>query len=126
MSITEFKQSDTLTRNCLQCGHILQGRTDKKFCDDFCRNTYNYEKSELAPIIKRINHILKRNRHILKDVLENRVMVVLDKQVLSEMDFNFCYHTHVKKDDYGNTIYYCYEYAFRLAKNTCIIYVKEL
>ena len=28
-------------RKCLECGTVLKGRSDKKFCSDYCRNTYN-------------------------------------------------------------------------------------
>ena len=28
-------------RECLTCGTELRGRTDKKFCDDYCRSAYN-------------------------------------------------------------------------------------
>lgn len=31
----------TETATCLNCDKTLKGRTDKKFCDDYCRNSYN-------------------------------------------------------------------------------------
>ena len=28
-------------RLCLECGDHLKGRIDKKFCSDYCRNSFN-------------------------------------------------------------------------------------
>ena len=30
-----------MKKNCLECGEAFNGRIDKKFCSDYCRNTYN-------------------------------------------------------------------------------------
>ena len=28
-------------KRCLECGDVIKGRADKKFCDDQCRSNYN-------------------------------------------------------------------------------------
>ena len=54
---------------CLNCGKELKGRLDKKFCDAYCRNTYNNKTvRENEKTIKQINSILRRNRTILKNI----------------------------------------------------------
>ena len=46
-------------RRCLECNEEIIGRSDKKFCDDQCRNAYNNKKgSEKIMIVKKINKIL--------------------------------------------------------------------
>ena len=58
-----------MERYCLECGIKLLGRTDKKFCSDQCRNTYNnrLNKDETA-YMKNVNRILRKNRRILKEL----------------------------------------------------------
>ena len=29
---------------CLNCKKELEGRSDKKYCDGYCKSNYNYEK----------------------------------------------------------------------------------
>ena len=31
----------TISKTCVACGKAVKGRSDKKFCDDYCRNVYN-------------------------------------------------------------------------------------
>jgi predicted nucleic acid-binding Zn ribbon protein len=55
-----------MERLCLDCGKAVKGRTDKKFCDDNCRNSYNnHLKNENGLVFKRINLALKKNRTLL-------------------------------------------------------------
>ena len=52
---------------CKQCGKNITGRLDKKFCDDYCRNTYNNQnKRDDELLIQGINRIIRKNRRILK------------------------------------------------------------
>jgi predicted nucleic acid-binding Zn ribbon protein len=44
-------------RLCLTCNKPLKGRTDKKFCDDYCRNNYNNQlKSNTINLVRNINN----------------------------------------------------------------------
>ena len=53
---------------CLTCSKPIKGRTDKKFCDDYCRNNYNNQlKSSTTNINKNINNTLGKNRRILEN-----------------------------------------------------------
>jgi predicted nucleic acid-binding Zn ribbon protein len=53
-------------RKCKECGQVLNGRKDQKFCSDYCRNTYNNRQNEDATAyVRRINNILRKNRRIL-------------------------------------------------------------
>jgi len=67
-SFTGIKGSPV--RKCLHCDHVLKGRTDKKFCDDYCRNTYN------NPTIK----ARKKKRNKLKNIalMTMSVLLILD------------------------------------------------
>src|SRR5690606_5358857 len=57
-------------KQCQQCGRPLKGRTDKRFCNDDCRNNFNRAKrrkiTDQAPdTIPEIIRIIKRNYQIL-------------------------------------------------------------
>ena len=32
---------------CLECGEKIIGRSDKKFCNDACRNSYNNKQNKV-------------------------------------------------------------------------------
>ncbi|WP_430895021.1 MULTISPECIES: hypothetical protein [unclassified Paraflavitalea] len=50
------------TKQCKWCGSIVKGRTDKKFCNDYCRSAFHYkQKDEKPEIMKRIIRQLERN-----------------------------------------------------------------
>ena len=58
------------TKLCLNCNKPVKGRTDKKFCDDYCRNNYNNQlKSNTINLVRNINNALGKNRRILENLL---------------------------------------------------------
>lgn len=70
-------------RICVQCGHSLFGRRDKKFCNDFCRNTYNNNlNKENVEIIRITNSKLKKNHKILKNLLETEKYTITKSELL--------------------------------------------
>ena len=114
-----------MERLCLDCNQPVKGRTDKKFCDDACRNNYNNRiKSEDNQVVKHINAILKRNRSILAMLNpEGKTKVTLKKLQLA--NFNFEYHTNIYTTQNGNTYYFCYEYGFMSLSETDYLLVKR-
>lgn len=54
---------------CLECGEPLTGRCDKKFCCDYCRNSYNNRlRKDDSRIRVEVNRALGRNRRILLSI----------------------------------------------------------
>lgn len=99
---------------CLSCDKPLRGRSDKKFCDDYCRNGFNNRlKSAERPFLKGINAILLKNRKVLESLfeIETKPLRVSRDQLLQKgfrFDFITCWYTNRK----GNTYHYCYEYGY--------------
>ena len=101
-----------MERLCLDCGNAVKGRTDKKFCDDNCRNNYNNRlKSETGTIFNKINGILKKNRKPLAKLNPDGKVKVSKKKMLNA-GFNFDYHTHTYQTQKGNKYFFCYEFGY--------------
>ncbi|OQP49904.1 hypothetical protein A4D02_27910 [Niastella koreensis] len=71
-------------RQCQQCqGPIKQGRADRKFCSEGCKNEYhNNQKAESRNEIIRIEKALKNNRRILKKVLGTKQEEIVTRETL--------------------------------------------
>jgi predicted nucleic acid-binding Zn ribbon protein len=116
-------------KTCLNCGKTIKGRSDKKFCDDFCRNNYNNQiKSETGSntFVRNVNNYLSKNRRILKEFLpdqEEMSKVHHDKLVLQ--GFNFKYHTHQYTNKKGQVYFFCYEYGYLPLENGWYLLVKR-
>ncbi len=99
-------------RKCLECGTILHGRSDKKFCGDLCRNTFNNrQQGPLNNTVRRINRILKKNQSLLATLLRSGKTVVPRCDLL-DGEFNFTYFTNLRTDRRGRTCYFCYDQGY--------------
>jgi hypothetical protein len=103
------------TKACKSCHRSLQGRTDKKFCNDYCRNAHhNRLNSSDNNYIRNVNHCLLRNRRILESLFPTACnMARSTRQYLSYKGFSFEHCTHWKKNKKGNLYYYCYEFGYQ-------------
>lgn len=112
---------------CLLCKKVLKGRSDKKFCDDYCRAAYNNElKSASNNFIRNVNNALGKNRRILESILpEGESTAKTNKDKLIEKGFQFKYHTHQYITKNGNAYYYCYEYGYLPLENNWFLIVKR-
>jgi hypothetical protein len=103
--------NNKIRRRCPQCDKPIIGRLDKRFCDAYCRNTYNNRvKREDEQYIKDIYRILRRNRRILK-TLSPQGKATVRKDVLEQIGYDFRYFSatyHSPKLLY----YICYDFGF--------------
>lgn len=115
------------SKECLACNRVLHGRTDKKFCNDYCRNSYNNQlkASTQSNRVRNINNALIRNRRILESVLGNEKMIKVNKSKLLEHAFSFKYITHLYTNQKGNTYYFCYEFGYLPLENDWYLVVKR-
>lgn len=98
---------------CSTCGQPLRGRTDKKFCNDYCRNIHhNSAQPRLPEDVKKINRILTNNRKLLDSLLVNpNYPIRISRQYLLECGFHFNYFTHTIQN-YAVQYKFCYDLAF--------------
>ncbi|GAA4338042.1 hypothetical protein [Flaviaesturariibacter amylovorans] len=98
---------------CRHCGHPLRGRSDKKFCNDYCRNAYNNaRKGADAALVRRINAALLKNRRILEGLLRAGDVGKVAREELLLRGFQFRYATHRYVNKRGSTYSFCYEYGW--------------
>lgn len=103
-------------KNCLSCGDLIKGRSDKKFCSDQCRNNFHNQENQKNEYIKQVNAILKKNRKILESLNPDGKAKV-NKEKLLTKGFQFKYYTNVYKTSTGNIYYFCYEHGYLPIEN---------
>jgi len=111
-------------KKCPECGDVIVGRADKKFCSDQCRNTYNNRlNSDASNTVRNINNILRKNRRILQGFNKQSGKSMVTKEALLTNGFNFTYHTHTYTTKKGDMYYFCYEqgYLFLPDKNLYLL-----
>jgi hypothetical protein len=114
-------------KRCLACDKPLKGRSDKKFCDDYCRSAYNNElKSAINNQMRNINNALGKNRRILEELLpENEETAKTTKEKLLQKGFLFKYVTHLYTTKSGKIYHYCYDYGYLPLDNDWFLIVRK-
>lgn len=109
------------TALCLNCSTELKGRSDKKFCDPYCKSSYHYKKSieGTDSLYSKIDRQLKHNRKILK-YFNKAGKATVRAQVMLEKGFNPKYFTHFWKNQKGDVYLFVYEYGFLKRKENNI------
>ena len=113
-------------RLCMSCGHPLKGRIDKKFCDDYCRNSFNNKQKtdQNYAIVKMINSMLLKNRRILQSILTDETAKT-NRERLLELGFQFKYLTHTYLTRSGKLYSYCYDYGYLPLGNDWFLVVRK-
>ncbi|MDP5082079.1 MAG: hypothetical protein NWP87_05430 [Winogradskyella sp.] len=98
---------------CLQCSKVLDGRSDKKYCDTYCKSSYQYQKSkiETPQFYKRVDRQLKRNRQLLKQYNKSGTATIR-ANILQDEGFNPHFFTHFWKNKKNDVYLFVYEYGF--------------
>ena len=118
--------AETKIKLCLTCSKPIRGRTDKKFCDDYCRNNYNNQlKSNTINLVRNINNALGKNRRILENFFGKEDMIKTTKDKLLEKGFQFKYITHTYTNKKGNVYFFCYDIGYLPLENDWYLLVKR-
>ncbi len=112
-------------RTCLECGEVLKGRIDKKFCSDYCRNTYNNKiNKESKNLIRNINNRLKKNHKILSE-LNTLGKTKASRNRLYDKGFDFQLFTSIYTTKSGNTYFYVYNQGYLALENEMYLLIKR-
>lgn len=114
------------TKACHYCNEPLKGRVDQKFCDDYCRNSFNNALNrDKNKKIRNINHALRKNRYILETLLEKRNKLKVNKEDLINNGFQAKYYTHTALNNKGETYYWIYDYGLSSLEKEWVMVVKQ-
>ncbi|MBL7878409.1 MAG: hypothetical protein JNN23_00900 [Chryseobacterium gambrini] len=111
--------------NCLECGEKIIGRSDKKFCNDACRNAYNNKQNkDSSNLMRNINNKLRKNYRILTEVnTDGKTKVAKSK--LDGLGFDFDYITNLKIYKNGSEYKFIYDYGYKLLEDDFVLIVKN-
>jgi hypothetical protein len=114
-----------MEKTCLECNAPIQGRIDKKFCGDYCRNTYNnYVNKDAKNFIRNINNRLRKNWRIL-EALNPKDKIKLSRGKLIEKGFDFSYFTSTYTTKAGVVYYFVYNQGYLPLANDYYALVKR-
>lgn len=120
-------ETSTQERACAECGSMLRGRLDKKFCNDYCRNAYNNKQnSDANNYVRTVNNALRKNRRILEGIIKPGDEIgKTPRQTLSRQGFDFNFHTHQYINKKGQTYHFCYEYGYLPLEGDWVLVVRR-
>lgn len=115
-------------QQCQYCGKVIHGRSDKRFCDDYCRSSSNNHTRRLneSDEVRNILQVLKSNRRVLETVLPDGVETVripMDKLLL--LGYNFKYHTHSVPRPDKRRYNFCFDYGYVLLDDYWLLVVRD-
>ena len=128
MGITPFypKKMNTLeTKLCLECGERIQGRSDKKFCSDYCRNAHNNKvNKDSKNLIRNTNNRLRKNYKTLTE-LNSKGKTKVVRNTLNGHNFDFSLFTSIYTTKTGNVYYYVYDQGYLELDNDYFLLIKR-
>lgn len=110
-------------KRCGECGKMIVGRIDKRFCSDQCRNTYNNRLNrDRTSHVRNTNNALRKNRRILME-LKSRGRKKISRGKLLSRGFDFTLMTSMDIRKEGVRCYYCYDQGYLPVENDYFLLV---
>jgi hypothetical protein len=112
---------------CAFCGKPLKGRSDKRYCNDDCRNAFfNERKKDEQKEVRAIDLALKKNRRILQAMLGLFKTKIVEEKSLLQKGFLFKYTTHQYISSGKGTYHFVYDYGYKEIADGKFMIVKEI
>lgn len=101
-----------MAKECIECKKRIKGRADKKFCSDYCRNTYNNRLNrDKTNMMRNVHNRLRKNYRIL-ETLNPMGKTTVSKAALQQKGFSFTYFTSIYTTKKGNVYYFVYDQGY--------------
>lgn len=114
-----------MKKECIECGEEFIGRVDKKFCSDYCRNTYNNKMNKDGTnLIRNINNRLRKNWRILEQLNPDEKCRV-SKKKLEDAGFDFNHFTSIYTTKTKDVYYFCYDQGYLELEGDYYVLVKK-
>lgn len=102
-----------MEKNCISCGKKIAGRSDKKFCNETCKNEYhNMQQSQKPAAFKQHRAAARRNRTLLLKMEASGIEKVSTRE-LEKIGFSFEGFTGIRFDHDESFQLICYEYLLQ-------------
>ncbi len=112
-------------RKCLECGEPIIGRSDKKYCSDYCRNTFNNRLDvESKNLIRNTNNRLRKNYKVLTE-LNKTGKTKITRLRLYDRNFDFNFFTSTYTTKVGKIYYYVYDQGYLELENDYFLLIKK-
>jgi len=114
-------------KSCTHCSKKLVGRTDKKFCNNYCRSSFhNDQLGNRTNYIRRINYLLQKNRQILAASYSiHPAKKPIPLSTLFIQGFSAMHFTHQEKNQRNDTFIFCYDYGYRKVGRNAVQIVQQ-
>ena len=110
----------------MECGDSVRGRIDKKFCSDYCRNSYNNRlNKDSKNLLRNINNRLRKNYRVLESFQLKDGKTRTTKHRLLDKGFDPEYHTSLYTTKKGATYYFVYDLGYLPLENDLYMIVKR-
>ncbi|OIQ30921.1 MAG: hypothetical protein BM564_01535 [Bacteroidetes bacterium MedPE-SWsnd-G2] len=114
-----------MSKTCMECSTAIIGRSDKKFCSDYCRNAFNNKvNKDSKNLIRNINNRLRKNYRILEELNpDQKSKTTKSKLIAKGFDFNYFTSTYTTK--IGTIYYFVYDQGYLPLDNDYFALVKR-
>ena len=99
--------------SCQECTTEFRGRTDKKFCSDYCRNAYhNRINRDSNNLVRTVNNRLRKNYRILRGIAAMPGESPIGRSQLTDRGFDFNSITGIRATQKGRPCYCVYDMGY--------------
>lgn len=112
----------------MHCSKELKGRSDKKFCTDYCRSSYhNLANAGQRTYIRQVNSQLQKNRSILAAAYSRhaREQLVPFPELLMR-GFSLLHFTHRHNQGKTESYFCCYDYGYRIIGKNAVKIIQSV
>jgi predicted nucleic acid-binding Zn ribbon protein len=111
---------------CPECGDVIRGRVDKKYCSDYCRNAHhNRRNKDSRNLLRNINNRLRKNYRILEGFELTAGKTTTTRLRLLNQGFDFSLITSIYTTKKGTTYYFLYDLGYLPLENNYVMIVKR-
>lgn len=101
-----------MKKSCLECKAEFRGRTDKKFCSDYCRNAHhNRLNRDCNNLVRTVNNRLRKNYRILRGITGESGTRPVGRTQLTDRGFDFNSITRIASHP-GGPCYCVYDLGY--------------
>lgn len=122
---TDITPAMSKARTCPECGDPVMGRSDKRFCSDYCRNVANNRLNrDSSALMRNINNRLRKNYRILCE-LNPKDKAKTTRNTLLSKGFDFNFFTSIYTTKKGTQYHFVYDQGYLNTDEDFFLIVKR-